>query len=173
MTTKSKKTTTSTAMDTYLVDSGRTAAAVFHDDTIRQVDYEQIIDTAVGFLKRLDQVKKALFYRKEPSWGYAFATTGKTDPRLDKDLVHAILGIATEAGELLELLLDPKKVTPEKLKDESGDVLWYLALLFRTIDTNFDEVAGKNIEKLKVRFPDKFTEALAIHRDDASENAVF
>lgn len=155
-------------MNKYLEASGRTAAGTFYGDNIRQRDLDAIIEESLTALKRLDQVKKALFYNKEPSWGVP--KTNDDPVTGDKDVIHAILGIATEAGELLELIGNP---TDAKLVDESGDVLWYLALLYRRLGTTFGAAADKNIEKLKVRFPEKFEESLAVNRNEDEENAVF
>lgn len=165
---------TSMNMTTYLEASGRTAAGTLHGHTIRASDMEAILQENVASLKRLDQVKKALFYGREPSWG--IPKTNHEPVEVDdvrKDIFHAVIGIATEAGELLELLLDPEKATKAKLTDEGGDVLWYLALLFRTIGTTFDAAGERNIQKLAIRFPDKFEEYLAIDKDDDKEKVVF
>ena len=58
------------------------------------------------------------------------------------------------------------------LKEEAGDLLWYLAMLFRELDTDFTEVATTNINKLKARFPEKFTEEKAYVRDLITERKI-
>ena len=55
--------------------------------------------------------------------------------------------------------------TRKKIIDEAGDVLWYLAGLCDAYDVGLDAVASYNIEKLKKRYPDGFSE-------DASRNRV-
>src|SRR5437764_1204166 len=54
---------------------------------------------------------------------------------LQSDLLHAILGISGEAGELVDAfkkeLIYGKTLDIENLKEEAGDILWYMALLLR------------------------------------------
>ena len=63
------------------------------------------------------------------------------------------------AGEVGEVCNELKKVfrdsngvlTPEakeKIIDETGDVMWYLARLLETLEVPLDTVLAKNIEKL-------------------------
>lgn len=88
----------------------------------------------------------------------------------DSDLLHAILGISGEAGELVDgfkkHLIYGKPLDVENLREEAGDILWYMALLLRTIDTTFEDVMEMNITKLMIRYPDKYTDQAAIARAD-------
>lgn len=73
------------------------------------------------------------------------------------DLVHGIIGICTEAGELADCLkkmcFHPKKlVDRSKIIDELGDILWYFNLTADSIGATFEEIAKKNIAKLDVRY---------------------
>ena len=43
--------------------------------------------------------------------------------------------------------------------------MWYLAMLLRELDLSFEEVAQANIDKLRKRFPDKFSKDKAINRN--------
>ncbi len=70
------------------------------------------------------------------------------------------MGLAGEAGEVCDYL---KKVVfhghqldKDKVCDELGDVLWYLANLADIIDIPLSEVAEKNIKKLQKRYPNGF-----------------
>lgn len=75
------------------------------------------------------------------------------------DLLHWTLGVGGEAGELTEkikkIVRDKKgkmnDTDREELMKEVGDVLWYLAVLSRHLGYDFDEVAEKNLAKLKSR----------------------
>lgn len=88
----------------------------------------------------------------------------------DADLLHAILGIGGEAGELVDgfkkHLIYARPLDVENLKEEAGDILWYMALLLRTLDTTFEEVMAANITKLQKRYPEKYTDQAAIARAD-------
>ena len=57
------------------------------------------------------------------------------------DLLHAGIGLATEAGEFLDAIKKHifygKKLDTVNLAEEGGDTLWYLALAFRKLKTTF------------------------------------
>ena len=76
-----------------------------------------------------------------------------------RDLLHWVLGVNGEAGEIAEKL---KKIIRDKggqvsdedkkeLAKEIGDVLWYLAVLAHELGVSFDEIAAQNLAKLKSR----------------------
>jgi NTP pyrophosphatase (non-canonical NTP hydrolase) len=76
-----------------------------------------------------------------------------------KNLLHWVLGISGEAGEIAEkvkkIIRDKSGVVSEQdkteLAHEIGDVLWYLAVLSHQLGVPFEEVAQHNIDKLKSR----------------------
>ena len=47
---------------------------------------------------------------------------------------------------------------------ELGDVLWYVAETATALSMTLDEVAARNIAKLKMRYPDGFSAEKSIHR---------
>lgn len=55
------------------------------------------------------------------------------------------------------------------LVEETGDILWYLSILLDCVNSSFEEAMRKNIDKLRVRYPNKFTNSEAINRDLAKE----
>lgn len=83
------------------------------------------------------------------------------------------MGCVTESGELLDALKKSmfygRELDVTNLKEEAGDILWYLAILFDELDTDFPTEMTRVINKLKVRFPDKFTEEAANNRDLEAE----
>jgi NTP pyrophosphatase (non-canonical NTP hydrolase) len=62
----------------------------------------------------------------------------------------------------------------QKIKDEAGDVLWYLAELLSAFGLTLEEVMVANVAKLAVRYPDKYTDhhAEESNRDRAAEAAA-
>lgn len=174
-------------MKKYLEESARTANAnTIHTELVPKASLADAL-TTLGFVAPdIDNIKKALFYgRDTDSLAFTRNVLGSEGVYLDKELdytfIHAVLGVLTEAHELAELLQDylanPAVIATDefqnKVINESGDSLWYQALLFRHLDTTFEEVGDKNTAKLLKRFPVKFTEDLAIHRDESAENVVF
>jgi len=89
---------------------------------------------------------------------------------------HAIDGCVTEAGELQDALKKAKYYGKEldlvNVKEEAGDILWYLAILFDELGTDFETEMNRVINKLKTRFPDKFTEEAAFNRNLVAEREV-
>lgn len=76
-----------------------------------------------------------------------------------KDLLHWVLGINGEAGEVAEKI---KKIIRDKdgqvseqdkteLAKEVGDVLWYLAVFAHHLGVPFETIAQQNLDKLKSR----------------------
>jgi NTP pyrophosphatase (non-canonical NTP hydrolase) len=92
------------------------------------------------------------------------------------DLLHAALGLQTESAEFSDMLKKAifygKPIDEVNLKEEIGDILWYAALALRTLNTDFETVMGRNIEKLKSRYPDKFTEDKALNRNLDTERKI-
>lgn len=77
-------------------------------------------------------------------------------------LTNCALGVAGEAGELVDLI---KKYTfhghdldKQALTKEIGDVLWYLSQIAQWADIPFEEAAIQNVEKLQRRYPNGFSE---------------
>lgn len=76
-----------------------------------------------------------------------------------KDLLHWVLGLNGEAGEVAEKV---KKIIRDKggvispedkqeLAKEAGDVLWYLAVLAHDLDMSLEQIATANLHKLQSR----------------------
>ena len=86
----------------------------------------------------------------------------------EKRLIVSALGLTGEAGEFANLV---KKMTAhghdfdgEALKDELGDVLWYVAEAATASGLSLEEIAAHNVAKLIKRYPDGFSEEQSIHR---------
>lgn len=79
------------------------------------------------------------------------------------------LGIAGEAGEVADLI--KKEVghghepNYEKMCEELGDVMWYLALIADTYGFSLSDVATYNIDKLKARYPEGFSTEASVNRE--------
>ncbi len=92
-------------------------------------------------------------------------------------LLHGMLGVCTEAGELQDVikkhLIYGKPIDLTNVMEECGDVLWYLALILHATGFTMEEAMERNIAKLKARFPDGFTEEKALNRNlDAEADAL-
>jgi NTP pyrophosphatase (non-canonical NTP hydrolase) len=72
------------------------------------------------------------------------------------------LGLSGEVGEINDILKKwlyhkrGKSLDTEKLKDEIGDVLWYLSILAFEIGFTLEEIMEHNIAKLEKRHGNGF-----------------
>jgi NTP pyrophosphatase (non-canonical NTP hydrolase) len=88
------------------------------------------------------------------------ATVDPKDKAEPMGLARDALGITGEAGEVADLV---KKhighghvLDTDKVKNELGDVLWYVAVLAERIGWTLEDVAKANVEKLRKRYPSGF-----------------
>lgn len=88
-------------------------------------------------------------------------------------LFHGLLGLQSESGELADALKKTlyygQPLDIVNIREEIGDVCWYLAILADATGTTLEECQRINIEKLKKRYPEKFTEENAAVRDLSAE----
>jgi len=91
-------------------------------------------------------------------------------------LLHAAIGLTGEAGEFNDALKKSifygQDLDEVNLKEELGDLLWYIALSCDVLETNFEELMETNIKKLQVRFPDKFNKEKSINRNLVKEREI-
>jgi len=94
----------------------------------------------------------------------------------DHDLLHAVLGLVTEAGELADVIKKNhaygKAIDRVNLMEEAGDVLWYISLISRALSTDMEALAFMNVQKLSKRYPEKFSVKSALKRNLKKERAT-
>jgi len=141
----------------------------------------------------LDQIKKHVFYNKpynieaflehNVQLGYAIRElSGIPLDDINNDeialainprLFHSIVGISTEATELLEAL-DTSAANMDNINiaEEFGDIDWYKAIGCDELNINWVTILDAVIKKLKARYPNKFTSKDAINRDLDKEREI-
>ncbi len=91
-------------------------------------------------------------------------------------LTHASMGLTTEAAEFTDALKKTifygKTLDKVNLKEELGDIFYYMAMACNVLEIDFEEVMQTNIDKLSARYPDKFTEELAENRNLNTERKI-
>lgn len=100
----------------------------------------------------------------------AFRTVNTDSNQTVKEMfTNAALGMAGEAGEVCEVIkkvyFQGHMIDYNHLVEEVGDVLWYAALMTTALGDNLEHVMQVNIDKLKKRYPDKFTVENSVNRD--------
>lgn len=91
------------------------------------------------------------------------------------NLIHATLGITSEAGEIADLVKKhyayDKPLDIPALLGEIGDQVWFLNLLVSELGLTWDQVLEANIAKLEKRYPNlRFDAVHATQRDTAAED---
>ena len=86
------------------------------------------------------------------------------------ELLNGVLGLTGEAGEVADIvkkhIFHGHELDRKELIKELGDVCWYLALLCHALDVPLDVVMISNIEKLRNRYPEGFSETASINRTE-------
>lgn len=101
--------------------------------------------------------------------------TQNTDLPLWAMREHALFGLSSEVGEVLGMHQKVHQGHPMddiKLRLEVGDCLWFIAELCDVYGWNMDEIALMNIQKLKVRYKDKFTPQESMARVDTRKTGA-
>ncbi|MCA9385315.1 nucleoside triphosphate pyrophosphohydrolase family protein [Candidatus Dojkabacteria bacterium] len=91
-------------------------------------------------------------------------------------LLHGAIGIVTESGELLDALKKKlyygKELDVVNIKEELGDLMWYIAIILRELDFELEDILDLNISKLRSRYGETFLEHKALQRDLDTERAI-
>ncbi|MCC5894862.1 MAG: nucleoside triphosphate pyrophosphohydrolase family protein [Alkalibacterium sp.] len=91
-------------------------------------------------------------------------------------LTNYALGITGEAGEVADMVKkyvfhDHELDRDETIK-ELGDVMWYVANIATCLNVTLEEVAQRNVDKLKERYPDGFDTEKSKNRKEYEEGAT-
>lgn len=182
----------------YIEATGRTESEETYANLVRALNRpgipERLLDSLVMFCnyaKRLDTLKAIMFYGRTDYLKDAESADWRDagfDPVSDDVLgrlvrdeqlqrhLHMIIGMAGEAGEVADHLIDALRSgrgpTHIELVKEMGDLSWYMARELDNIDVTFEEAWDVNVSKLKARYPDKFTSEAANNRDTDQEDAT-
>lgn len=176
----------------YIRGAIRTESIKDHIDTNEQ-QLICLLKAYVAIGNMLDDIKKNVFYGKtinQDKWAdnlsnglTSLVDTADEIDQLTTDrininprLFHAIIGIATESTELVEAILkaveNNEDIDSVNVCEELGDLNWYQAIAIDASQANWDNILETNLNKLKKRYPDKFTSEDAINRDLISERQI-
>ena len=133
-------------------------STVDHLDTVLTPELLGILQRYVELSRTIDTYKKAAFYGRNIE-SYPVPVTPMDRKDVPMQLIHGVLGMAGESGEVVELLLEALKTgqIPETFTEELGDNLWYLAVAARASGSSLEAVGAQNNKKLADRWGDKPT----------------
>lgn len=84
-------------------------------------------------------------------------------------ICNGCLGLAGECGEVIDLYKKHRfqghTLDKEKMVEELGDVLWYCAEIASGLGVELGEVARRNVEKLRRRYPEGFDAERSVNRE--------
>jgi len=176
----------------YVAEAMVTMSPSWHGDDVSFAALRTVLAEAIEALTKLDKIKKALFYGRalpedfqpqqdlplsqhEPETCLTLPAWFEED-KYGEYVIHAIIGAATETGELLEALqkviIKGEAFDEVNMREEVGDVFWYLAALAHTCNFTFEDAQRVNIAKLRARYPNKFTAFDANNRDLFGERRI-
>ncbi len=77
-----------------------------------------------------------------------------------QQLANAALGLTGEAGEVAEIikkhLFHATPLDQDALAKELGDCLWYIAAFGTVLGLSLNDIAERNVAKLRKRYPEGF-----------------
>lgn len=158
-----------------------TASGKFYGSYIKTDLFLNIAKDCIKNINRLDNAKKQIFYGRDLPNLVMDRSQSLDDfayNEKNQRILHGVIGIATEGGELLEALVDAlgdkasSSIDEINIQEEVGDILWYVAILLDAIDSDFEECQKINILKLRKRYGDKFSSFDANNRDLAAERQI-
>lgn len=102
--------------------------------------------------------------------------------RVNLRVLHALMGMQTETAELTDAvkrhIFYGTELDKVNLVEEIGDIFWYIAILLDELKVDvgdkasFEHAMKVNIDKLRARYPNKFTEHDAVNRDLKTERDI-
>ena len=85
-------------------------------------------------------------------------------------LINGVMGLCGESGEAIDIvkkhLAQGHELDREKLVKELGDIAWYLAETAYALDVSLEDVLQNNIDKLKKRYPEGFSQSRSVCREE-------
>lgn len=179
-------------LNKFVKDAIRTEKVV-DEIIIKDVEFLYLLDILKITTEALDGYKKKIFYGKSAKYdeqmstiierlddainGLACAQTGEeityTNEMINTRGFHGMLGIITEAGELAQILgnyietgeMDIANLAEELADGAGGTNSWYGAVVCDAFNIDPELPPRNVIQKLKVRYPEKYTDELADNRN--------
>lgn len=147
----------------YVSEADLTASGTFNPEQVGVRELLIALEDVIEAAENMDMLKKALFRKRtrdeigltplpssDQTLAYAIGPIGNYD-----DLFHGVIGGITEMGELAEVLRDYVRDRKEpdmvNVREEIGDVLWYITRLVKWAQTSFLTEMKRNIGKLRTR----------------------
>jgi NTP pyrophosphatase (non-canonical NTP hydrolase) len=140
----------------------------------RDYDTDKLVAEFTNIVGSLDYLKQSIVEIQQAETKM-MPYSGEGETTYDPRIFHSIVGITTEAVELIEALSSPE-FDKVNFIEELGDLNWYQAIGIDAVGSSFDDVMETNINKLsksdKARYKDGFTADEANNRDLDAEREI-
>jgi len=165
----------------YINQAMITNSIKFYPECLSVTEFFYAVKNFETYAKLIDSCKKSLFYGNEKHLTYYNCSkltnfANNIEESVKIKLIHAMLGLASESGEITSNILNAIENgnSPDfvNLKEELGDIFWFIALICDTFGWTFEEIQEKNIAKLRTRYPNGFNSYDALNRNLEKENNV-
>ena len=132
-------------------------------DSIEVQDHRKFVDSVTSeapkdcdtFIERLDELQDTPRFH------------------VPQRVLTGAIGICSEGGELLDIvkkiLFQGKEPSTElrmKIKNELGDVMWYVQQILIAMEWDLHDILAENTKKLSGRYPDGFDIEKSEKRED-------
>lgn len=111
----------------------------------------QMMKRCRAALAPADQHKRFIFYDDPGNLDGPFIDSARTEVRF----IHGILGLLSEMDEMLEIVQTEAVIDKTHLKEELGDLMWYICLIASSQSITLQDIMESNIRKLAKRNRDK------------------
>lgn len=159
-------------------------------------ELNHVLAAFVTVSEMLDCLKKKIYYKNSKKYNEKFTDLARSltyfsssidrhhsEPvheevleGVDPRVFHAIIGIATESGELVSALqsnINGHELDGVNVCEEWGDASWYgIGILHDALGVDPVETLRRNIAKLAARYPEKYTDEAAEHRNLDTERQI-
>jgi len=138
---------------------GKLKKLIFSGKPVTFYEWEQHQNIAYSGISRID--REAMFAKLTTPEGIS--------------ILHGAMGFADESLEVLEVAgtwLSTSQDVQSKFAEESGDTLWYQAILYDALGLTLPALCAGNIAKLAVRWPEKFDPENVASRDLGLESGA-
>ena len=139
-------------------------AGIILDHYKRHIFYQTDFDP--NKVRKELEVIHALSKNWDPAVGYEYDHEG-----INLRVLHGLIGMATEASEILENLLLGEMDTTNMI-EELGDIQWYEAILLDALKSSWTQIRTKNVQKLSKRYGDKWSQQKAVNRNLNEERQI-
>jgi NTP pyrophosphatase (non-canonical NTP hydrolase) len=163
----------------YMAECDKTCSIVWKPEYVDATMFNRLLESVINTAEQMNLIKKLFFRGKTPTdvgLNKPFEEDGlsrlKEANEAEISIIHGIVGIITEAGELAEVLqafLKTSEFDKVNLIEECGDVAWYQTRVLRGIGASVEMMERANIEKLHGRHGNAFDVFRDANRDLAQE----